>query len=200
MHMRRGLILASAVAFALSAVLAQSLAVPQRVVACSCITPLPSLAETVAGGGDMSVLTGTVGPPQAEVTPIQVEAWFHGGRPADVVWVSGGTQMMSSCDVMFSAGQRWFLVLYGEPGQPYSTNLCAPNAMLGTAEADELVAQAVDLFGPAQPTPTAEPPPEAPAEPSPLLSGGMLWVVAAVAVTGALFAAVFVIARRRPLS
>ena len=198
--MRRGLILVFAVVFALSAVLAQSLAVPQRVVACSCIAPLPTLAETVAGGGDVSVLTGTIGPPQPEVTPIEVEAWFHGGRPADVVWVSGGAQMMTSCDVSFSAGQRWFLVLYGEPGQPYSTNLCAPNAMLGTAEADELVAQAVELFGSIEPSPTAEPPPAAPVEPSPLLSGGMLWVVAAVAVAGVLFAAIFVLARQRPLS
>jgi hypothetical protein len=200
--MHRGLLIAASLLLALSALTIQAVALPARTLGCSCVAPLPSLEEIVGSGDDVAVLVGTVGQPLAEMTPIEVEQWFHGARPADVVWINGGQQMMTSCDVMVSAGQRHFLVLYGAPGQPYSTSLCAPNALIGSDEGVQLVAEAEEVFGLGRPPPSAEPEPQS--EPEVVqptaadAGGGLLWVLAGVAGAVLLFAAVMLVALRRP--
>ena len=201
--MNRGLVPLVSVWLALAAVFVQSVAVPQAVLACSCISPLPTLQEVVASDPEVSVIVGTVGPAQAEVTPVAVEAWFHGARPADFIWLSGGTQMMTSCDVMMKAGERRLFVLYGSHPGPYSNNMCSPGGALDTAEGAAALADAEALFGAAQPpaSPEATDQPAVPLEPS--ASEGLGWAWLAGGVAAALLVLLVIgllAARRRSLS
>jgi hypothetical protein len=199
--MRRGLAFGGAVLLGLSAVLLQWVALPRPALACSCVAPLPTLEEFVEqAGGGIAVITGTVGAPLPETTPVVVEAWFFGAAPQDVVWISGGSNVMSSCDRMLGVGERHLLVLYGPPGERYSTNVCARGASLDTQEGQALLAEAVALFGTGEPPPTAEPAPEQPLDLSPLAGPGMLWVLAGGLAALAVFGLVTLAARRRQLS
>jgi hypothetical protein len=190
---RRGSILAALV-LGLSAVWLQAVALPGRVVACSCMPPSP-LAEIVTQA-DVSVVVATPGAPLAEVTPLTVGAWYHGNDPVDAIWLRGGTGMASSCDVFLTVGQAYLLVLYSEGGL-YSTNSCAPNAQLGTPEGDRLLAEAEAAFGAPQPPPSPEPEAESVATPSPWLGDGLLWVFAGVGGAVVLFVVVLVAAGAR---
>ncbi len=199
--MRRAWPLAAALVFAFVTYAYQAVQIPGRVLACSCIAPLPTLAEVARNEGT-SLVVATVGRALPDRTPISVEGWFVGGPLEDVVWLSGGTQMMTSCDLFMAAGERRLLVLSrGEQGL-YSTNSCAPSGILGTADGDALLATAIDAFGdPKVPVaPEPEPESESPTttEPSPWLGGGLAWVGAAFGVGTLIFGAIVLLARRRP--
>lgn len=198
--MRRGLAIGGAMLLALCGLLFQSIAFPQPAVACSCAGPPPSLKEIVEQGGGVAVLIGTIGAPLPEMTPITVEAWFHGAAPQGVVWIHGGSQMMSSCDRPLANGQRHLLVLYGRPGEQYSTNVCAPGALLNSPEGQALLAEATALFGSGEPPPTAEPVPAQPFDFSPLTGSGLVSVAVGALAAAAIFGLVALAARRRPLS
>jgi hypothetical protein len=196
----RFLPVAAAIVLALGAFLGQSVAVPPRVVACSCAGP-PSLAG-VADDPNVSIVAGTVGVPLPDVTPLAVDLWFRGAEPTDVLMLNGGTQSASSCDIGLKPGGRYLLVLYGEAGGTYSANMCAPNAMLGTPDGELLLAEVIELVGAGAPPPESqsESEPEPPAGPSPWLGSGLLWILAAIGVAFLLFAALaVVVTRRKPI-
>lgn len=204
--MPRTTIFAAVLLLTLSALFVQAVALPGRVLACSCLGPPPPLAE-IAAADDVAIVAGTVGRALADRTPVAVEAWFHGAAPTDVVWLSGGTQMVSSCDIFMSAGERRIFVLYGQPEGIYSANSCSPSGLIGTAEGDALVAEAIQAFGDPEVPATAEP--EAPATPEPeaeppaapgsarAAGDGLLWVGAGVGLAVVLFGAVVFLAAFR---
>lgn len=199
--MRRGLPIAVALFLAFAAFSFQAVQMPGRVVACSC-AGVSTLAEVVQDD-QVTIVAGVIGPAQPDRTPVVLDTWFHGPFPTDVVWLMGGTNSMSSCDVFMSAGERRLMVLYGGPIAPganglYSSSLCSPNAVVGTPEGDELLAEAVALFGPSEGQPSHEPVTSAPLDLSPWLGEGLLWVAAAGGVGMLMFGALILVARRRP--
>ena len=211
MDMHRVLPVVAAIAMAFTALTFQAIQLPGRALACSCVEPLPTLAE-LAGEQGTSIVIGTVGRALPDRTPIAVEGSFVGGPHAEVVWLSGGSQQMTSCDIFMSVGERRLLVLFRSEGELYSTNSCAPSGLLGTAAGDALVATAVEAFGEPQapavgepePEPQPEPEPEIQAEPTstpeaaPLLGTGLIWAAGAFAAGLMLFGLVILMARRRP--
>lgn len=196
---RPAVVAAAAILLTLSAVFAQAVMFPGRALACSCAGPPPPLAE-IAAADNVAIVAGTVGGALTDRTPVAVDAWFHGAAPAEVVWLSGGTQMASSCDIFMSPGEQRLFVLYGQPEGIYSANSCSPSGVIGTAEGDALVAEAIQAFGQPQAPPTAEPEAEPPAAPpnQPVAGGGgLLWVGAGVGLAVLLFGSVVLVARLR---
>jgi hypothetical protein len=194
--MHRGLVTATAILLTVSALFAQSLMLPGRVLACSCAGPPPPLAE-IAAADNVTIIAGTVGPALADRTPVAVDAWFHGAAPAEMVWLSGGTQMMTSCDIVMNPGERRLFVLYGQPEGMYSANGCSPSGLIGTAEGNALVAEAQQAFGQPQALPTAEPqnaPPPAPENAPSAAGDGLLWIGAGVGLAVLLFGGVALLA------
>lgn len=180
----------------------QAVQLPGRALACSCLRPPAPLAEQAAKD-PVTIVAGTVGAAQADRTPLVVDTWFHGEFATDLIWLSGGRNQMSSCDVFMTAGERRVMSLWGGPAAPdarglYSTSLCSSNAAVGTAEGDALLAEAVAAFGTGQPPPSPEPEPAAPIDLSPWIGDGLIWAAVAVGVGLAMFGAVALIARRRP--
>lgn len=200
--MRRALPLAAALVLAFVSYAYQSVQLPGRALACRCVAPMPTLAELAREEGT-SIVVGTVGRALPDRTPIAVEGSFVGGPHAEVVWLTGGSQQMTSCDIFMSAGERRLLVLYrGSRDQElFSTNSCAPTGVLGTPGGDALLATAIASFGdpsvPSAPEPEFEPEPESEPE-SPLPGQGLIWVAAAIGVGILLFGAITLVARRRP--
>jgi len=205
--MRRAWPLAAALVFAFVSYAYQAAQIPGRVLACSCVAPLPTLIEVARDEGT-SIVVATVGRALPDRTPLTVEGSFVGGPHAEVIWLAGGSQQMTSCDIFMSAGERRLLVVYPGDAGLYSTNSCAPSGLLGTPDGDALLATAIEAFGdpgvPTAPEPEPEPDPESVSpivtEPSPLLGQGLIWVAAAVGA-GVLFLGLIVlVARRRPAS
>lgn len=193
--MRRGVSFGAALAFAFVACFVQSVVLPGPVLACSCVEPQP-LAE-IAATENVAVVAGTVGQALPDRTPLGIDTWFHGANPSDAVWLNTGSQMISSCDIGMSAGQRWLLVLYPADTGMYSAGLCSPHAMLGTPEGEALFEEAAAVFGAGQPIPSPSPEPPASIDASPWL-GGIAWVGGAVGAALLLFGALFLLARRKP--
>ncbi|MDP8905039.1 MAG: hypothetical protein M3N29_06960 [Chloroflexota bacterium] len=196
--MKRGPVLAASLLLCFSALFVQAVALPWPVRACSCMPNPPGMAELAAEGG-LTVVAGTVGRALPDRTPVSVDTWFHGDAPSDVVWVSGGSQQMTSCDPVMTAGERRLLVLHGEPGQLYSSNPCVTSGVIGTANGDAALAEAAAVFGTgiAPPTAEPEPTPQAPPTPAAPAGDGLLWVAAAVGAASLLFFSAVVLARRR---
>jgi hypothetical protein len=197
--MRRGLVAAAAILLTLSAVFTQAVMFPGRALACSCAGPPPPLAE-IAAADNVTIVAGTVGRALADRTPVSVEAWFHGAAPTEIIWLSGGTQQMTSCDIFMSPGERRLFVLYGQPEGMYSANSCSSTGVIGTAEGDALVAEAIQAFGDPQLPPTAAPeaePPATPQTPPAGSGGGLLWIGAGLGMAVVLFGAVVLVARLR---
>ena len=197
--MRRAWPLLAGIAFGLAVFWAQAVIVPGRVWACRCAEPRP-LAQVVTGE-QVAVIVGSVGQPLVDRTPITVETWFHGAPPAGVVWLAGGTQMASSCDISLTPGSTWVLVLYGGPMAPgaggfYSAGSCDPHGMLGTAHGDAVLAEAIATFGAGQLPEVPEPEP-VPAIDLSAVGHGLLWAVAASTVGLLVLGIVALVARRR---
>jgi len=203
--MRRLLPVLAAIAISFTALTFQAIQLPGRALACSCVAPLPTLAEVARDEGT-SIVVGTVGRALPDRTPIAIEGSFVGGPHAEVIWLTGGSEQMTSCDIFMSAGERRLLVLYRGEADVYSTNSCAPSGLLGTQDGDALLATAIDTFGdatvPGAPEPEPEPEPEVTspiaAEPSPWLGQGLVWAAGAFGVGVLFFGAIVLIARRRP--
>jgi hypothetical protein len=166
---------------------------PHRVAACYCMER--PLAESLARE-DPTVVVGTVAQALGDRTRIVADGWFHGPFPADVLWVRGGTGSSSSCDLNIAHGQRRVFVLFGGPRAPganglYSTSICDPGGVIGTAAGDAVLAEAVEIFG--EPLPLS-------VSTSILQIGsadGTLYIVAATAAGLAILAAAVLVGRRR---
>ncbi|CAN5556489.1 hypothetical protein BH23CHL6_BH23CHL6_13270 [soil metagenome] len=193
----RRLSVGAALVLAIGALFTQSVVLPARVVACSCAGPPPPLAEIVRENqAQVAIVAGTVGAALPERTPVAVDSWFHGANPTNVVWLAGGTQMMSSCDITMSPGERRLFVLYAQGDGVYSANMCSPGGLIGAPDGDALMLEAASTFG-GQPPPSAEPEAPPAAEPSPWLGDGLLWVLAAVGVAALLFGAIILVGLRQ---
>jgi hypothetical protein len=195
--MNRGRILAASMLITFSAVFVQAVALPSVVRACSC-ADFRSMAEVVAEG-DATIVAGVVGRQLPDRTPVAVDTWFHGSGPSDMVWVSGGSQMMTSCDPFMEVGERRVFVLHGRPGELYSVDPCSVGGVIGTENGDAALAEAQALFGTGNVPPTLEPtdPPEGPPAASPLTGEGMLWLAVAVAAAAVMFGGIALLALRR---
>jgi hypothetical protein len=179
-----------------ASLVAQALEAPIRVSACSCVAPMPTLAELAREPGT-SIILASVGQALPDRTPLVIEGWFHGPAESDVIWIRGGANMGTSCDVFLDAGSSYVLVLYrGEDGL-YSTNSCTPSGQIGTEAGDHLVAEAMAIFGTAKAPPSPEPEPAAPVDLAPW-TGGLVWVAAAAGAGIMLFGLIALLARRRP--
>jgi hypothetical protein len=199
--MKRGPHMLMAAALAMGALFLQSLSAPLPALACSCIDPLPSLAR-VAAEPNVAIIAGTVGAQQPERTPITVDTWFHGPGVTDVVWLNFGSQMMTSCDPVMTAGERRLMVISANGDGTFSYSPCAPAGVIGTDSGDKALAEAVALFA-AEPTPPPTQPPELPRPNEPEASpAGMAWLlVAATLAAGAVVlggVALYAVRRRRP--
>ena len=196
--MNSGRVMATSLLIAFSALVGQAVALPAGVAACSCVPDPPTIAE-LAQEGPIAVIVGVVGQQLPDRTPVAVETWFHGEGPTDVVWVSGGSQQMTSCDPVMSAGERRLMVLHGRPGELYSSSPCVANGVLGTQSGDSALAEAVAAFGSGQgpPTPEQTDPPASLQEPTPSLGSGALWIVVAVGAAALMFGGIALLALRR---
>lgn len=195
--MNRGRTLAASLLVTLSAVFFQAVALPSDVRACSCVA-FHSLAEVVADG-DVTIVTGVVGRQLPDRTPVAVATWFHGPGPSDVVWVRGGSQMMTSCDPFMEVGELRVFVLHGRPGEPYSVDPCSVGGVVGTESGDSALAEAEALFGTGSVPPTAEPtePPASPPPAAPVAGEAMLWIAAALGAAVVMFGGIALLAVRR---
>lgn len=197
--MGRGSVLAAALALTFMAVFVQALAGPGRALACSCMTPMPTIEE-VAREPNTVVLAGVVGPQQPDRTPISVDTWFWGPGPTDVVWLGFGSQMLSSCDPFVTVGERRLMVLYRDETGSFSVNPCVESGVIGTEAGDAAMSSAMELFGGVAP-PTEEPtePPDNSPPATPAADTGWLYVAAIVGGGGLVLALVVLLAlRRRP--
>jgi hypothetical protein len=181
---------------AAASIFGQAVEAPLRVSACSCVAPMPTLEELAREPGTDIVLA-SVGQALPDRTPLLIEGWFHGTPETDVIWIRGGANMGTSCDVFLDAGRSYVLVLYRGDDGLYATNSCTPSGQVGTEAGDNLVAQATSLFGTAQAPPTLEPGPAAPVDLAPW-TGGLTWVAAAAGAGVLLFGLIALLARRRP--
>lgn len=194
-----GWVVAAALALTFAAVFVQALAGPGRALACSCVMPMPTIAEAATQPGTV-VVAGIIGPQQPEQTPLQVDTWFFGGAPQPVIWMSFGSRMMTSCDPFVEVGERRLMVLFRQDGGLFSYNPCVQSGVIGTPEGDAALATAQELFG-GEPiaTPVPTPPPQIGDTPG--LDAARLYVIGAVGAGVLLLAAVVLIAmlrRRRP--
>lgn len=195
----KGLVVGAAIALTFMAVFVQALAGPGRALACSCMEPMPTLAD-VAQEPNTVVIAGTIGPQQPERTPVEVDTWFHGPGPTNIVWLSFGTQMMTSCDPVVTAGERRLMVLHRDPQGVFTVNPCVTSGVIGTDAGDAALAEANALFAAATPPPVepTEPPPVV-APPPTEVDAARIYVVGAIVAALLVFAVVgFVALRRRP--
>lgn len=194
---RHGWILGAALVMTFAAVFMQSLAAPGRALACSCVMPMPTIADMATEPGTV-VVAGSIGPQQPERTPVEVDTWFHGGAPAPVIWLSFGSQMTTSCDPSVNVGERRLLVLSRVDEQLYSYNPCVQAGVIGTPDGDAALAAAEQLFG-GQLMPTPEPTEPPNIGETPGLDAARLYVVGAIGAAVLLLAGVvlFAMLRRR---
>jgi hypothetical protein len=196
---RPSFVLATATVLTFVAVFAQALAGPLPALACSCITPMPTMAEVAREPGTV-VLAGVVGRQLPDRTPVAVDTWFFGGEATDVVWLSFGSGGMTSCDPVVTAGERRLLVLYRQDTGMYSVNPCVESGVIGTPSGDEALATAQELFGGAPPpTPAPTDPPAVPPSQPTAIDPSWLYVGAIVGGALLFFGLIALIAiKRRP--
>ena len=197
---RHARILAFSLALLAASYFGHAVVDPEPVFACYC-TRAATIAETVATN-EVTVIAGTIGAALADRTAIGVDTWFHGVEPASVVWVRGGRNTFTSCDEFIGGGERWLLVLWGGATAPganglYSTSMCERNGRIGTAEGDAALAEANELFANAAASPSAPHAPPSMIELSRWVGPGLVWVMIVGLVALAMFAAIWVVARRR---
>jgi hypothetical protein len=196
---RRGMVVGAATALTFAAAFFQALAGPLPAFACSCMAPLPTIAE-VAQDPNTVVIAGVIGQQLPDRTPVAVDTWFWGPAPTDVVWLSFGNGQMTSCDPFVTVGERRLLVLSRSDANLFSVNPCVASGVIGEPGGDEALAEAQTLFGgSAPPTPAPTEPPAVPAPTPAALDPTWLYVAAVIGGAGLIFAVMALLAvRRRP--
>jgi hypothetical protein len=166
---------------------------PACVFACSCAQP-PTLKIAVEEWGS-ALFTGLAAGRTGNTVSFAVERWFAGSGAAPIVQLQTGDSAM--CGIEIQPGDRLVLTASRGDNGVFVPSICSPYARLGSAEANALLAEAEETFGPGQvltgPGPT---------EPGDGGSGGG-WLPAVgigvgVALVGGLAVAAFVVLRRRP--
>jgi hypothetical protein len=195
--MRRLIRVVIAVAFAFCAYAIQSVELPGRVMACSCVPPRP-LAE-LAGDPNHALVVATVGQRMgSDLEPtviLTIERSFTSEMPEQVL-VQGIGEQGAACQLSARSGERWIFDVYRSPDGRFGVSLCSLGAPLGTDHGDALLAEAIGLFGAGA---TPAPPPEEPAAPVDIAPwiGGWGWLVALIGVSVVVFGAVILLASRR---
>jgi hypothetical protein len=142
-----------------------SLALSERVVACSCMGPQP--LEVYAADGHV-IFAGRVDGRDAGGVRVAVSRWFAGDGAAPVVWITGDFGDGAGCGVGSepSVGSQWIWVAWRpeDSGDP-SISICAPTAELPSQEGQQLLAEAQRTFGSGL-LEEAAPDPADPAEPA----------------------------------
>ena len=176
-------------------------AIPQVVLACSCMPPEPIAAA--AEDPRRAIVLATIGFPLGEgpawstSTAVAIEGRFTGTIEAEVIPVRNILLDDGTCGLGASEGERWLLVLFRDDDGIYSTNSCLPSGQIGTEHGDALLDEAIAAFGNPSVPATPEPEPPAPIDFSPWL-GGLGWVIAVVGAGAVLLGLVALVARRRP--
>jgi hypothetical protein len=130
-------------------------ALPDRVVACSCPPSMPlPLAEAAARSPDLAIFTGRVvavegDPALGGVAAIEVEGRFRGPLPGKLIRVRHGSG--GDCSIRMTVGERRLFTARLDEQGVWFPSLCDPQALLGTPEGDALLAEAIEVFGPPQP-------------------------------------------------
>lgn len=204
--MRRATTLAISIWLVLAAMFGASAIAPEHAYACSCA---PTTLADYAADPEVSVFVGTAGAQMGDRIPVAVGAWYRGGAPSELVWLTAastpdgrGGMIFDTCGLDIQPGQRWLFIAYGGPPRPYSASNCSPSMLLRPDNEAAGLAEAERAFGPARALPSLEAKPEQPI--SAELSGEPTawgWLLGAlVAAAGVLLAAVLFGRRRRPLS
>ena len=175
--------------------LANGVAIPQVVLACSCMPPEPIAAA--AADPRRAIVLATIGRAVPGGTAIAIEGVLAGPISGDQILIRGIGAQGAACEHGASAGQRWLLVLFRDDDGIYSTNSCLPSGLLGTEHGDSLLDEAIAAFGNPTVPATPEPEPPAPIDFSPWL-GGLGWVIAVVGAGALVLGLVALVARRRP--
>ena len=194
MH-RRIQALSSASLLAAALFFVNGVAIPEVVLACSCMPPEPIAAA--AQDPRRALVLATIGPSVPGGTAIAIDGVLAGPISGDQMLIRGIGFQSAACEHNASAGQRWLLVLFREDDGIYSTNNCLPSGLIGTEHGNSLLDEAIAAFGSPTVPATPEPEPPAPIDFSPWL-GGLGWVVAVVGAGALVLGLVTLVARRRP--
>jgi len=168
-------------------------ALPERVVACSCMGPQP--LETYADEGSV-IFAGRVDGREARGVRVAVSHWFAGEGAAPVAWIGGDFGNGASCGVGSEpiVGSQWIWVAWRpEDGGDPSISICAPTADLTSKEGQQLLAEAQRTFGPGIVNPLGLGPadpvdPEATAagvDPAVVVAGGSVLAAGIMVLAGA---------------
>ena len=177
-----------------------NVAVPERVVACSCVGPQP--LQVYAADGSV-IFAGRVDGREARGVRVAVSQWFAGEGAAPVAWIGGDFGNGASCGVGSEpvVGSHWIWVAWRpEDGDDLSISICAPTAELTSADGQRLLAEAQRTFGPGLVNPLG-PSSQDPVDPvasTPRVDPAVVIVGGGVLAVGVIvLAAAAVIARRR---
>lgn len=150
-----------------------------------------------------NVFTGRAGSLEQAGVAVQLTGWFRGAAPpAGVAWLDPAgfvDPMGGSCGTNPpTAGTEWIFVATRNTVGRYDMNLCSTAAALDTDQGQELLAEAVDVFGP--PTTPAAPVPTAGADAgvdaTDLVASVIPILLVALFAAGAILGVVGVIGRR----
>lgn len=146
-----------AVATALALVM---LIAPRSVVACSCVPTQPM--AVYATEPETVIFTGVVEPRDQRGFPVTVTRWFKGEVLTPRIWMAASSfdGNSASCGLdPLPVGGEWLFVAYRIPdGSELIVNLCAPHALVASAEGAAMLADAVATFGGPQTVPPTLPP------------------------------------------
>ena len=173
-------------------------------IACSCAMPGDLATYATA---ENAVFTGKAGVQVDRGVPVEVDQWLWGQGAAPVVWLTASSFGDSAgCGTTPPPpGSSWIWVAWlpGNNGD-FGTGLCSPAGLLGSADGDAMLEEALSVFDAtkppeAQPAPTTEPA----SVPEPAASGGSpdlsAYVVGGAAILAGLllFGGVAFVARRQ---
>jgi hypothetical protein len=149
--MRRRIFLLVAILWA--AVTAASVALPGRVLACSCAPPMP-LADLIRVEPDLVLASGLVSRVADGRLAFDIERWYRGDAAIRRLELIGADQdpgdgqlEFDTCGRTFVPGER--MILTGTVGATgiLETNICLPGGTLGRPDGDALLADAQAFLG-----------------------------------------------------
>lgn len=121
-------------------------AAPSCVFACSCAQP-PSLKVAVDERGS-AVFVGRAVARTGDTVSFAVERWYAGMGAAPIIQVMAGQGGMCGLDVQ--PGEHLVLTASRDDNGRFNPSICSPYALVGSPEANALLAEAEATFGPGQ--------------------------------------------------
>lgn len=129
-----------------------TLAAPPVTVACSCAMSDDPMREA-AGNAEVSVFTGVAGPLEPDGVRVRLTRWFHGPPPPSGIAVldpAGFVDPMGgSCGTNPpGVGAEWIFVLGRNDVGRFGMSLCSTASALKADRGQELLTEAMAVFGP----------------------------------------------------